>query len=72
MLAGFKREIQVVFDRDPAARSVAEIIFLYPGFHAVINHRIAHAFYKQRLYFLARLISHISRFLTGIDRKSVV
>ncbi|MEQ8200926.1 MAG: serine O-acetyltransferase [Syntrophomonadaceae bacterium] len=67
MLAAFKREIQVVFDRDPAARSVAEIIFLYPGFHAVINHRIAHAFYKQRLYFLARLISHISRFLTGIE-----
>ncbi|NLN87473.1 MAG: serine O-acetyltransferase [Syntrophomonadaceae bacterium] len=67
MLAVLKREIQVVFNRDPAARSVAEIIFLYPGFHAVINHRIAHLLYNRRLYFLARLVSHISRFLTGIE-----
>jgi len=67
MLDAIRREIQVVFDRDPAARSIVEIILLYPGFHAVINHRIAHFLYNRRLYFLARLVSHISRFLTGIE-----
>lgn len=66
-LKTLKRDIEVVFERDPAARSVAEVIFCYPGFHAVINHRIAHFFYRHRMYFLARLISHISRFLTGIE-----
>ncbi len=67
MFEALKREIQVVFERDPAARSAVEIIFLYPGFHAIINHRIAHFLYNHRLYFLARLVSHISRFLTGIE-----
>jgi serine O-acetyltransferase len=67
MFDALKREIQVVFERDPAARSVAEIIFLYPGFHAIINHRLAHFLYNRKLYFLARLVSHISRFLTGIE-----
>ena len=67
MLTALKREIQVVFARDPAARSVAEIIFLYPGFHAIINHRLAHFLYNRKLYFLARMVSHISRFLTGIE-----
>ncbi|MBO8158015.1 serine O-acetyltransferase [Thermosyntropha sp.] len=62
-----REEIQVIFDRDPAAKSVWEIIFCYPGFHAVIFHRIAHFFYQRKLYFIARLISHISRFLTGIE-----
>ncbi|MGR6837403.1 serine O-acetyltransferase [Syntrophomonas erecta] len=67
MLAALKREIQVVFERDPAARSVLEVLFCYPGFHAVIHHRAAHFFYRKRLFFLARLISHISRHLTGIE-----
>jgi len=67
MFENIRREIEVVFKRDPAARSVAEIIFLYPGFHAIINHRLAHFFYNRKLYFLARLVSHISRFLTGIE-----
>lgn len=62
-----REEIQVVFDRDPAVKSVWEVIFCYPGFHAVINHRIAHFFYKKRMFFIARFISHISRFLTGIE-----
>lgn len=62
-----KRDIEVVFERDPAARSVWEVIFCYPGFHAVQLHRIAHALYRRRLYFLARFISHINRFLTGIE-----
>jgi len=62
-----KREIQVVFERDPAARSAAEIIFLYPGFHAVLNHRLAHFLYEKKLYFPARMVSHMSRFFTGIE-----
>lgn len=67
MFSTLKEEIRVVFERDPAARSVWEVIFCYPGFHAVINHRIAHWFYRHRLFFAARMISHISRFITGIE-----
>lgn len=67
MFDTLKREIKVVFARDPAARSVAEIIFLYPGLHAVLYHRLAHWLYQRKRYFLARLISHISRFFTGIE-----
>jgi len=62
-----KQDIEVVFERDPAARSIIEVIFCYPGFHAIVFHRIAHFLYKKRFYFLARLISHINRFLTGIE-----
>jgi len=67
MLGFIRDEIKVIFERDPAARSVWEVIFCYPGFHAIISHRIAHFFYKKKLYFIARLISHISRFFTGIE-----
>ncbi len=67
MFKTLKEEIQVIFERDPAARSVGEIIFCYPGFRAIINHRIAHYFYRHRLFFLARLTSHWSRFFTGIE-----
>ena len=67
MFARLKAEIQVVFERDPAARSIWEVIFCYPGFHAIINHRIAHYFFRKKCYFLARFISHISRWLTGIE-----
>ena len=52
---------------DPAARSRLEIFLLYPGVHAIINHRIAHFFYKVKLKFLARLVSQWSRFWTGIE-----
>jgi serine acetyltransferase len=47
MFKTLRNEIQVVFERDPAARSVLEVIFCYPGFHAVIHHRIAHFFYRH-------------------------
>ncbi len=67
MFSSIKREIEVVFERDPAARSVLEVIFCYPGFQAVMNHRLAHFLYNKRLFFLARLVSHLSRFLTGIE-----
>ncbi|MFQ6672916.1 MAG: serine O-acetyltransferase, partial [Candidatus Tectimicrobiota bacterium] len=65
--ATIKRDIEVVFERDPAARSVIEVIVCYPGFHALLLHRLAHGLWKGRLYFLGRLVSHVTRFLTGIE-----
>jgi len=60
-------DIYSVFDRDPAARGVLEIIFCYPGLHAVWIYRIAHWFWGRGFYFLGRFTSHIGRFLTGIE-----
>ena len=54
-------------DKDPAARNILEVIILYSGFHAIFFHRIAHFFYSKKLFFIARLISQISRFITGIE-----
>ncbi len=62
-----KKDIQVVFERDPAVRSVWEVIFAYPGFHARQFHRLAHKLWCWRIPFFPRFISHISRFLTGIE-----
>jgi serine O-acetyltransferase len=62
-----KKDIQVVFDRDPAAKSVLEIIVCYPGFHAVLMHRLAHRLYLKRWFLPARFISQFSRWLTGIE-----
>lgn len=67
MFKKLKKNINAVLENDPAARSKIEILLLYPGVHAMISHRIAHTFYKKRLFFLARLISQVSRFLTGIE-----
>ncbi|MGI6433849.1 MAG: serine O-acetyltransferase [Syntrophomonadaceae bacterium] len=67
MLAILRQEVQVVFERDPAAKSIMEVLFCYPGLHAIIHHRMAHFFYRRRMFFIARLISHISRFMTGIE-----
>lgn len=53
--------------KDPAARNILEVIILYQGFHILVFHRIAHFLYKKRLLFLARLISQIGRFFTGIE-----
>lgn len=52
---------------DPAAKSDAEIMFLYPGPKAVMMHRLAHSFYLGKMYFLARLVSELARWLTGIE-----
>ena len=56
-----------IMKKDPAARNILEVIILYPGFHILIYHRISHFLYKHRLFFLARLISQIGRFFTGIE-----
>lgn len=53
--------------KDPAARNILEVILLYPGFHALFFHRIAHFFYNIKLFFIARLISQLTRFFTGIE-----
>ncbi|MEW6727565.1 serine O-acetyltransferase [Desulforudis sp. 1088] len=67
MFRRIRRDIQAVFERDPAAKNLLEVLLCYPGLHAVILHRFAHFFYRMRLYTLARLISHFSRFVTGIE-----
>lgn len=53
--------------KDPASKNVLEVIILYPGFHILVFHRIAHFLYKKRLFFIARLISQLGRFFTGIE-----
>ncbi len=67
MFSRIKRDIQVVFERDPAAKGVLEVILCYPGFHAILMHRVAHWFYRKKLFLIARIISQISRFLTNIE-----
>jgi serine O-acetyltransferase len=67
MFLRLKDDIKAVFDRDPAARSVLEVLFCYPGLHAVWIHRISHWFWQHEFYFIARFISHMGRFLTGIE-----
>jgi len=62
-----REDIQTVFAKDPAARSTLEVILFYPGLHALWFHRLARFFWGHRLPFLARLFSHIGRFLTGIE-----
>ena len=56
-----------IMKKDPAARNVLEVIILYPGFHILVFHRLSHFLYKHRFLFLARLISQMGRFLTGIE-----
>jgi serine O-acetyltransferase len=62
-----KEDIRTVFDKDPAARSVPEVVLCYPGLHAVWFHRLAHFLWRHKLRLPARLLSHMSRFLTGIE-----
>ena len=67
LFAALKEDIQTVFAKDPAARSVLEVIFCYPGLHALWFHRLAHFLWWHKLRFMARFVSHISRFLTTIE-----
>jgi serine O-acetyltransferase len=62
-----REDIQTVFAKDPAARSMLEVIFCYPGLHALWLHRPAHFLWQHKFRFLARLLSHKSRFLTGVE-----
>ena len=67
MFSAIREQFDTVFRRDPAARSRLEIVLCYPGFHAVLLHRIAHRLYQARWYTLARVVSQISRGFTGIE-----
>ncbi len=60
-------DAQNIKEKDPAARNILEVIILYPGFHILVFHKIAHFLYRCHLLFLARLISQIGRFFTGIE-----
>lgn len=62
-----RKDVEAVFQHDPAVRNVWEVLFAYPGFHARQFHRIAHTLWNWRVPVLPRLISHLSRFLTGIE-----
>ncbi len=63
----WREDIQTVFDKDPAARSLFEVLTCYPGLHACWMHRLAHGLWRRNHLTLARMVSHLSRFLTGIE-----
>lgn len=67
LISSIRRDIKTAFEHDPAATSTLEILLAYPGFHARQFHRLAHRLYLWRIPVLPRLVSHISRFLTGIE-----
>jgi serine O-acetyltransferase len=67
MFSRIREDIRCVFDRDPAARSVWEVLTCYPGFHALQLHRVSHATWRIGLRWLARFMSHVTRFITGIE-----
>jgi serine O-acetyltransferase len=67
MFAVIREQLDTIFREDPAASSIIEIVLCYPGFHAIILHRLAHRLYRARVPLIPRLISQISRFLTGIE-----
>ncbi|MFL6516552.1 MAG: serine O-acetyltransferase [Bacillus sp. (in: firmicutes)] len=67
MFRKLREDVEVVFEQDPAARSYLEVILTYSGLHAIWSHRIAHALFNRKLFFLARVISQVSRFFTGIE-----
>jgi serine O-acetyltransferase len=67
MFKAMKEDIKTIFDRDPAARNVVEILFTYSGFHAIVLHRFAHFFWNAGIPVLPRFVSHFARFITGIE-----
>lgn len=67
MFNHIKEDIQIVFERDPAARSTIEILTCYPGFHALLIHRISHDIWNRDWKLMGRFLSHIGRFFTGIE-----
>jgi serine O-acetyltransferase len=67
MFKTLREDVEVVFEQDPAARNHLEVILTYSGLHAIWSHRLAHALFNRKFYFLARVISQVSRFFTGIE-----
>jgi serine O-acetyltransferase len=62
-----REDLQTVFKKDPAARSTLEVLFCYPGLHAIWNHRVAHFLWKHKMRLLGRMMSHTARFVTGVE-----
>jgi serine O-acetyltransferase len=67
MFRTIREQIDTIFREDPAAKSALEILFCYPGFHAILAHRLSHKLHGWRVPFLPRFISQVSRFFTGIE-----
>ncbi|MDA8381537.1 MAG: serine O-acetyltransferase, partial [Betaproteobacteria bacterium] len=67
MFNRLREDVSVVFERDPAARSAWEILTTYPGIHAIVFHRLAHRLWGWRFRWLARYVSYLARWLTGIE-----
>jgi serine O-acetyltransferase len=67
MFRRLREDVRMVFERDPAARSIVEVIFCYPGLHALWLHCLAHVLWNKRLFFIARFLSHINRLITGVE-----
>lgn len=67
MFEGIRQDIRAVKERDPAARNSIEVLLLYSGVHAILLHRPAHWLHRHKMYFTARFISQLSRFLTGVE-----
>jgi serine O-acetyltransferase len=67
MLERMRRDVRTVLERDPAARSALEVVLCSPGVHAIWIHRVAHGFWRGGWYLTARWVSHVGRFLTGIE-----
>ena len=62
-----KEDIKVIYDKDPAAKNIVEVILCYPGLHALISYRFAHRLYKWHIPLLPRIISYFTRIITGIE-----
>ncbi|MGL5380660.1 serine O-acetyltransferase EpsC [Clostridium sp.] len=67
MFSRLNYDIENIMKNDPAARSKIEVFLLYPTIHVMIAHRVSHYFYRHKRFFIARLISQIARFMTGIE-----
>jgi serine O-acetyltransferase len=67
MFSRLRSDVRCILERDPAARSTWEVLTCYPGLHALVLHRLAHACWSRGLKWLGRFVSHLSRFLTGIE-----
>ncbi len=67
MFRAIREQLHTIYREDPAAKSALEIFLCYPGFHAILMHRVAHKLYRMHLVTLARFVSQVARFLTGIE-----
>ena len=67
MLRTFKSDIEIIKERDPAARGILEIFLCYPGFQSIVIHRFTHKLWKLKIPLIPRLLSHSNRLITGIE-----